>query len=101
MRAVVATRASVVSHDPQGLLIVLSDIGTSSSWRTNSGRSRQRSQLGKDSERLAGERHFVIITHLHFSAGISHMRFFSSNSVHSASRNSPGRTMVKAISLSA
>src|SRR6516225_9175896 len=29
----------------------------------------QRPQLGKDSERLTGERHFVIIAHLHFLGG--------------------------------
>jgi len=72
----------------RALLIVLSTLAHHRHGRQVAAAAGQRSQLGKDSERLAESGHFVIIAHIHFLGGISHMRFFSSNSVHIASRNS-------------
>ena len=70
MSAVVATGAGVVAHDPQCLvdrvvghrhIIVMREQVAAAAG--------QGSQLSKDSERLAGERHFVIIAHFHFLGG--------------------------------
>jgi hypothetical protein len=103
MRAVVATGAGVVAHDPQSLvdrvvghrhIIVMGEQVAAAAG--------QRSQLGKDSERLARERHFVTIAHFHFLGGHQpYAVLLVKLGPLAASRNSPGRTIVKAISFSA